>query len=156
MEDGVDSCNMSEVDRHILHGAILGVDLTEVYSPVRVAAVASKFRLRGGTSFDLTNGWNLSDPKQRAAAWKRIRDEDPYCIIGSPPCTMFSALQELNKVHTKIMRNGCENTTNCSRKPLSISNFVARCIAINSDAGSIFYMNIHGVRKAGSLSVLRA
>ena len=92
---------ISEIDRQILRGVILGVDLTEVYSPVRVAAVASKFGLKVGTSFDLTNGWNFSDPRHRAAAWKRIKQEDPFCIIGSPPCTMFSALQELSKVQYK-------------------------------------------------------
>ena len=73
-----DSNAISEVDRHILRSVILGVDLTEIYSPVRVAAVASKFGLRAGTSFDLTNGWNFSDPRHRAAAWKRIKQEDPY------------------------------------------------------------------------------
>jgi hypothetical protein len=79
----------------------MGVDMTEVYSPVRVAAVAGRFGLKAGTSFDLTNGWNFSDPKHRAAAWKRIKEEDPYCIMGSPPCTMFSALQELSKAQFK-------------------------------------------------------
>ena len=92
---------MSEEDRNILKSVILGVDITEVYSPVRVAAVAGKFGLTGGTSFDLTNGWNFSDPQHRAAAWKKIKQEDPYCIIGSPPCTMFSALQELSKAQHK-------------------------------------------------------
>ena len=29
-------------------------------------------------------------------AWRLIRQTKPYMIIGSPPCTMFSQLQELN------------------------------------------------------------
>ena len=31
----------------------------------------------------------------------KIKEEDPFCIIGSPPCTMFSMLQELTKAVKK-------------------------------------------------------
>ena len=36
-------CDMDDVDARILSSVILGVDLTEVYSPVRIAAVAATF-----------------------------------------------------------------------------------------------------------------
>ena len=39
MSDGDMSC-MNEIDRKILASAILGVDITEVYSPERIAKVA--------------------------------------------------------------------------------------------------------------------
>ena len=45
---------------------------------------------------DLTNGWEFSKDDHRARASKKIQEE-PYCTIGSPPCTMFSLLQELAK-----------------------------------------------------------
>ena len=61
-EEMLDS--MTEIDRKILAAAILGVDITEVYSPERVAKVAQRFGLKAGSSFDLTNGWdfNIEDP----------------------------------------------------------------------------------------------
>ncbi len=76
--------------------AMLGVDITEIYSPERVAKVAAKFGLRAGSSFDLTNGWDFNIAEHRRKAWSKIKDESPYMLIGSPPCTYFSMLQELN------------------------------------------------------------
>ena len=40
----------------IIKAVILGVDITEMYSPVRIAGIAAKYGLVQGTSFDLTNG----------------------------------------------------------------------------------------------------
>ena len=62
--------SMNEVDRKILAAAILGVDITEAYSPERVAKVAQKFSLRAGTSIDLTNGWDFNLGDHRKKAWK--------------------------------------------------------------------------------------
>ena len=93
-DDMLDSTN--EVDRKILAAAILGVDITEVYSSERVAKVAQKFGLRAGSSFDLTNGWDCNLEDHRKKAWTTIKEESPYLLIGSPPCTYFSMLRELN------------------------------------------------------------
>ena len=51
--EGIDTLmhNLSEVVRRIMSLVIMGVDVTEVYSPERVAAVASKFGLTQGSSF---------------------------------------------------------------------------------------------------------
>ena len=43
--------SMNEVDSNMLAAAILGVDITEVYSPERVAKVAQKYGLRAGLTF---------------------------------------------------------------------------------------------------------
>ena len=88
--------SMDEVDRKILAAPIPGVDITEVYSPDRVAKVAQKCGLRVGSSFDLTNGWDLNLEDHRKKAWTKTKEESPYVLIGSPPCTYFSMLQELN------------------------------------------------------------
>ena len=50
---------MSYVERKIVAGVVHGVDLTEVYSPVRVAAVCAKYGLVPGTSFDLLTGYDF-------------------------------------------------------------------------------------------------
>ena len=35
----------------------------------------------------------LTRPQDRKRAWERIRVEEPFLVVGSPPCTMFSRLQ---------------------------------------------------------------
>ena len=93
-DDMMDSAK--EVDRKILGAAFLGVDITEVYSPERVAKVAWKFGLPAGSSFDLVNGWDVNFEEHRRKAWTKVMEESAYLFIGSPPCTYFSTLQELN------------------------------------------------------------
>ena len=93
-DDMIDS--MNEVDRKIMVAVILGVDITEVYSPERVAQVAKRYGLVAGSSFDLTNGWDFNLKEHREEARRRIKIECPYLLIGSPPCTYFSMLQELD------------------------------------------------------------
>ena len=46
---------------------------------------------------DLTNGRDFDRDDHKRLAWKRVKEEAPYLLIGSPPCTYFSDLQELNK-----------------------------------------------------------
>ena len=75
---------------------IMGVDITEVYSPERVNKTAAKYGLKPGSSLDLTNGWDFNKREHRRQAWKKIMQEEPELLIGSPPCTMFSILQQLN------------------------------------------------------------
>ena len=88
--------SMNEIDRRIMASVILGVDITEVFSPERVAEVAKRYGLVAGSSFDLTNGWDFNVKEHREECWRRIKKECPYLLIGSPPCTYFSMLQELN------------------------------------------------------------
>ena len=99
LEVQVDSSmdSLTPEDRRIASLAILGVDVTELFSPERVASVAAKFGLVQGSSFYLTNGWDFCKPEHRAKAFEQIRREKPFCVIGSPPCTKFSLSQELTK-----------------------------------------------------------
>ena len=94
---------MSAEDRRIVSLSIWGVVVAEIYLPERVAAVAFRFGLKRGYSLDLPNGWGICKPGQRAKAFERVRREQPYCVIGLPPCTKFSLLQELTKAtHGRI------------------------------------------------------
>ena len=47
------------------------MDVSEVYSPPRVAAEATRAGMKAGTSFDLLTGWDLSDPQARKERWKK-------------------------------------------------------------------------------------
>ena len=46
---------------------------------------------------DLTNGWDFNLEDHKRQAWSKVREEAPYLLIGFPPCTHFSVLQEFNK-----------------------------------------------------------
>ncbi len=48
---------------------------------------------------DMVTGWDFTLKRHRDAAWEYIRRVKPLLIIGSPECTMFSSLQNLNKKH---------------------------------------------------------
>ena len=64
---------------------------------------AGKYGLRGGWSLDLNHDdpitgtkWDLSLPNVQQKVLKMIREEKPQMIIGSPPCSLFSILQNGN------------------------------------------------------------
>ena len=72
--------------------------VTEMFSPPRVNDHISRHRSAGlscGTSFDLRindqtgESWNFLLPKDRRECWRRLENEDPWVVIGSPPCTDF-------------------------------------------------------------------
>ena len=77
-------------------GHLLDVDIMEVYSPERVAKLCRNHGLTPGCSLDLTNGYDFDKAADRERAWEIIKRDKPHTVIGSPPCTHFSALQELN------------------------------------------------------------
>ena len=86
-----------------------GVDVAEVYSRPRVVQEAALrsydgTRLEPGWSLDLTlndpttgRPWDLSCPKVQSRVKKMVVETRPFLLVGSPPCTMFSTLQALNK-----------------------------------------------------------
>ena len=83
--------SMEIVDRKIIAATILGVDITEVYSPERVAKVARRYGLVAGSSMDFTTGFDFTKKSDRHLAWRRVKEEPPFVLIGSPPCTYFNA-----------------------------------------------------------------
>ena len=90
-----------KIDSKIIASFLFGVDITEVYSPERVNKVVKKWGLVPGSSLDLTNGFDFTKAEDRKRAWTRVKEEDPFLLVGSPPCTLFSLLQELNLVVNK-------------------------------------------------------
>ena len=70
--------------------------VSEVFSPPRIAAAATRHGLKQGRSYDLVTGWNLDDSKQVKAMWKQLKEDQPILIVISPPCKAFSRLQEWN------------------------------------------------------------
>ena len=77
-------------------------DVSEVYSPPRVTAMAERMGLDPGWSLDLTVAdedglaWDFSTQAKRAKALKKqVRQDKPFMLITSPMCGPFSALQSL-------------------------------------------------------------
>jgi hypothetical protein len=74
--------------------------VTEIYSPPRVAAAAEKhasLNVKAGVSYDLltcaSDGlpWDFSKGGARARCRREIAQQKPMLVVGSPPCTPFSA-----------------------------------------------------------------
>jgi len=69
-------------------------DLWELFSPPRVVAVGAEFGLKG-RSFDILQGWDLTDPLLQRKILCDLEKFRPKVVIASPPCTMFSRLTTL-------------------------------------------------------------
>ena len=86
-----------------------GADIAEIYSPPRIVQEATMERYHGmalkpGWSLDLTRNdpatnspWDFSKSACRERAMALVVKSKPYMLIGSPPCTAFSILQNINK-----------------------------------------------------------
>ena len=83
-----------------LSSLLKGFNVSEVYSPPRIAPAASQWGFQPGVSMDLRTGWDFTKATHRNAAKKLLRDGQPALLIGSPVCTPFSRLQSLNKART--------------------------------------------------------
>ena len=108
-----------------------GPDVSEVFSQPRICQEASGrsfdgVTLRPGWSLDLTTAdpktgkrWDLSQFDVQERVRQLIRKTEPYCIIGSPPCTPFSPLQEISrkkrdaKVMAEELRRGKAHVRFC-------------------------------------------
>ena len=115
------------------------VDVSEVYSPPRVVALAHKFGLRPGFSLDITvddetgKPWDFDDPGQRHKAERLLRETQPWLLIGSPMCTYFSRLQNLNRAKMGEARFQREYRRACIHL-----EFCARLYGMQMDAGRYF------------------
>ena len=83
-----------------LYGA--GHHVIEVYSPPRVTSWAAKMRMAPGLALDLTckddDGlpWDFNNPDKVRKAKKLIQDTKPLLLLGSPMCSAFSTMNNIN------------------------------------------------------------
>ena len=80
--------------------------VSEVYSPPRVTAAAKKLLPELGSipgfALDPTTAdvdgrlWDFDDKVMRERAMKKVKEERPQLLIGSPMCTAFSTWQRIN------------------------------------------------------------
>ena len=69
--------------------------IVELFSPPRVTKVADTREWTHGACMDKLAGWDFNKEGDRREAIDYIRRERPLWVIGCPPCTMFSQLQNL-------------------------------------------------------------
>ena len=96
MQAGIAQRGMTVTLNGLMKKMLSGVDVTDMYSPERVITVAWEYGLAIGLAMDFTTGWDLASRAGQYKAWKHIRECRPLLIIGSPPCTMFSMIQNWN------------------------------------------------------------
>ena len=107
------------------------MDVVEVYSPPRVVAMAKRMGLRAGWSLDLTttdeNGdaWDSNKVAMRNKAARKLIQDKPRLLIGSPTCTPFSQMNNIN--YTKMSREEVEQRLDHGRVHLE---FCARLYEI--------------------------
>ena len=88
--------------RTVFHYRDSKADICEVYSPPRITEACIN-KVRPGWALDLTvkradgRAWDFSDQAMRNEATRMVVQDKPFCLIGSPPCTMFSVLQNGNR-----------------------------------------------------------
>ena len=77
------------------------VHITEVFSSPRVVMQGMEIGLKAGSSMDLLTGWKFELKADRDKAITQIYEEKPMLVVGSPPCTYVSVLQNLNKFNMR-------------------------------------------------------
>ena len=88
---------------NLLIGSVIRQHVAEVYSPPRVTAMAHKYWMNPGFALDLTvedeegNAWDFDVLAQRQKCKQLVIEKKPWLLIGSPMCTIFSAIQAWNK-----------------------------------------------------------
>ena len=93
----VNSMNsIAEVDKRIVAKVLMGVSITEVFSPARVTEACKRFGMTPGDAYDIRSGFDLSDPKVQSQVEKKCATDEPDLLIACPPCTDFCLLRNLN------------------------------------------------------------
>ena len=70
--------------------------VVEIFNPKRFAPRCTRAGLVAAAAFDLELGDQLLDPKERDQVMNFIKDFKPGLVIISPPCTLFSIMQNMN------------------------------------------------------------
>ena len=96
------------LDSALMQMSSTSADVAEVYSPPGVTTMAKRMGLAAGWSLDLTivdeNGrpWDFDCVHMRNKAARKVMNDQPILLIGSPMCTEFCSWTYLN--HQKMLK----------------------------------------------------
>ena len=117
----------------------MGMDVAEVYSRPRVTTMAERCGLSAGWSMDLTtideNGipWDFDNVAMRNKVARKLLEDKPMLLIGSPMCTEFSSWMQLN--HKKMAPEIVQERLNKARTHLE---FCRKLYAMQIHQGRYF------------------
>ncbi len=122
--------------------------VSEIYSPPRVTEMIAKGRHRHvlpGVALDITvndpldgRPWDFNIESKRRRARQIIREQKPYCLIGSPMCTAFCTWQALNEARSANV----EEVRRSKVKAIVHMDFVAGLYA-EQVAGGRYFLHEH-------------
>ena len=92
----------SQLNQTMMQLMIMGMDVAEFHSPPRIIEMASKTGLRAGWSMDITTkdldgkSWDFNIPEMRNKVARRLLEDKPLLLVGSPTCTIHSGINNIN------------------------------------------------------------
>ena len=87
---------------HLMMSLGRSVNVAEIFTPPRLTVMAQEMGLTGGLVVDLSvkkadgSYWDFNRPADIAEARAIVGHQKPYLLVGSPPCTYGSRLQNWN------------------------------------------------------------
>ena len=102
----VKGCLGDNLNELMLNMVVEQMQVSEVYSPPRVVAMANKMGFRGGWGLDFTTQdedgrpWDFNGTTMRNRAIRKLIKDQPSVLIGSLMCIEYSAISRLN--HCKM------------------------------------------------------
>ena len=118
------------------------MEMVEVCGPPSVAEMVRKMGLKVGWSLDMTTHgfdgkrWDFNNTEMRNRAARKVLRDEPLLLIGSPMCTVFSVMNDVNYVKTSAEE--VEQRKEYGRKRL---RFYGQVYAIQWRSGRYF---LHG------------
>ena len=115
------------------------IEVAEVYGPPRVTEMARKLGMRAGWALDVTTtdddgrAWDFNQLEMRNRAIRRLLQDEPLFLIGSPMCTAVCELNHIN--YAKMDPMEVERRMQYGRKHLE---FVVKLYNIQWKAGRYF------------------
>lgn len=125
-EDLADSMDIMSLHVGAAYDVIAKGSLSEIYPPSNCAQ-AEKAGFGSGWSLDLIvtddqgQPWDFSKHECREKARQLVHKTKPLLLVGSPMCTWFSLLRNLNKKHSRRahqIRKGAPRHTSAEREVL--------------------------------------
>ena len=103
VEQNMSCAELASISEMMQLGSPSSNMVSEIYSRPRVALEAPNFGFDRGFSMDVRESdpddgqpWDFNVPEKREKARRRLIEEEPILLVGSPPCSSFSRLQQLS------------------------------------------------------------
>ena len=133
-------------------------DVCEVFSPPRTTSLARKLGLRGGWALDVASTcpitgrkWDCLKEEDRAWGKRMLHRDKPKLLVVSPPCTLFSQLQNLSPNGLPQVR--CPEEY---RKAILMVEYAVELCRIQMRAGRAFIFEHPRTASSWELEALRS